>query len=183
MSLTDEEKSRILDEERVRAAARATAEAEVRPKAPEPKKSHKLRNAVIACVLVGGCMVAMGKSGNKVQQQGGDPQAQQAAEKPIAITAATLVAAYKANEVAADKKYKDRLLDVTGRVDSISKGIGGGIYITLDSGQQFDFRSVQAFPSDEYENKAAKLNKGAKITIHGRCDGLMGNVMIKEATF
>lgn len=73
-------------------------------------------------------------------------------EKPKArrgfkISAATLIAAYEANEVAADEKFKGKLIEVTGVIDSIAKDIMGDLYVTLGSGKDFEVAHVQAmFP-------------------------------------
>lgn len=181
MSLSDDEKNRILEEERARASAKAQAEAEVQKK----QSSKKARNALIAFLVVGGCVYAVGKGGEtgRSAQPGSIQQEQQAAEKAIATTASKLVADYKANEVAADEKYKNRLLVVTGSVASIGKDIMDNPYVTLSSGEQYDFRSVQCTFDDDHIAKASKLKKGMKISVTGTCKGLMGNVHIKEATF
>lgn len=99
---------------------------------------------------------------------------------PMAVAAPVLVADYEANEVAADRKYKGQILEITGIVDSIGKDILDSMYVTLDSGEQFGITSVRCFFDESEENYLAALSKGRSLTVKGRCDGKFGNVLIKE---
>jgi hypothetical protein len=97
------------------------------------------------------------------------------------LTAYQLYKAYEDNEVAADQKYKDKVLVVTGYVDDIGKDIMDDIYVTLKTGQYFG--SIQCFFSDAHENRAAELKKGQKLKLKGKCAGKMMNVLVKGCTF
>lgn len=99
---------------------------------------------------------------------------------PLVVTAPVLVADYEANEIAADRKYKGQILEITGVVDSIGKDILDSMYVTLDSGQQFGITNVQCFFDESEETNLAALSKGRSLTVKGRCDGKFGNVLIKE---
>jgi hypothetical protein len=101
----------------------------------------------------------------------------------IVVDAATLIAAYESNEVAADMKYKGKVLQVSGKVGDIKKDILDNIYVTLGTGKQFELRQVQAFFDDADAGRAATLSKGQRITVIGQCDGLMMNVVVKDSTF
>lgn len=99
---------------------------------------------------------------------------------PIAVTAPVLVADYEANEIAADRKYKGQILEITGVVDSIGKDILDSMYVTLDSDERFGITNVQCFFDKSEETNLAALSKGRSLTVRGRCDGKFGNVLIKE---
>lgn len=99
---------------------------------------------------------------------------------PIAVTAPVLVADYEANEIAADRKYKGQILEITGVVDSIGKDILDSMYVTLDSDERFGITNVQCFFDKSEETNLAALSKGRSLTVRGRCDGKFGNVLIKD---
>ena len=93
------------------------------------------------------------------------------------VTAATLYNDYDSNEVAADLKYKDKVITVSGVVDDIAKDIMDDIYVTLKGDEYFG--DVQCFFSDSHTNKAASLKKGDKLTVKGLCTGKMMNVLVR----
>jgi hypothetical protein len=103
------------------------------------------------------------------------------AERAISVTANRLVNEYKANEVAADEKFKGKMLLIEGLVDKIGKDILDTSYVALTSGAEFEFVGVQCFFAKKDNAMLAGLHKGQKVAIKGRCDGLMGNVLIKDS--
>lgn len=107
--------------------------------------------------------------------------------KPEETVAATvdseqLLADYEANEVSADQYYKGKLLEVRGTVDNIGKDIIGTMYVALVTRGR-GIRQVQVYFEKSHANELASLRSGDVITIRGRCDGLMMNVLIKEGRF
>lgn len=85
-----------------------------------------------------------------------------APEKPLAISAGRLYEAYDANEVAADQKYKGKVLAVAGTVQSVDKDAFNNIVIDLKSANQF--MPIRAYLEKKYEADAASLSKGQSIT-------------------
>jgi len=100
------------------------------------------------------------------------------AEEIISINSNQLFAEYEANDIAADKKYKGQILEVSGSVENISRDILDNIYVTLKTGEYTLF-SIQCFFADDFEDRAAELRPGQYLRIRGRCDGKFGNVMLK----
>jgi len=100
-------------------------------------------------------------------------------EDIITITSYQLFSEYEANDIAADKKYKGKVLQVSGSVGDISRDILDSIYVTLKTGE-FKIFSIQCFFADSFEDEAAKLRPHQFLTIRGRCDGKFGNVMLKD---
>lgn len=98
----------------------------------------------------------------------------------LSMNAFQLVNDYKSNEVAADEHYKGKVLEVSGIIRSIGKDIMDTMYVSLEGGGEFEMRGVQCYFADSERNKLATLSKGRWITIKGRCDGLMMNVLLKE---
>jgi hypothetical protein len=110
------------------------------------------------------------------------PAATTGTPAPISVTATTLYHDYEGNEVAADEKYKGKTLAVSGTVDSIGKDISDTMYVTLSSGKQYSITSVQCIFGDEHKSALARLSKGQKVTVKGRCDGKFGNVLLRDCS-
>ena len=96
----------------------------------------------------------------------------------IEISARELMQAYKANEVDADVRYKDKTLVVSGTVDNIKKDIFNTLYITLETGEFLS--SIQCYFDDSHEKELGNIQKGQSLTIKGNCGGLLGNVSLKD---
>lgn len=95
------------------------------------------------------------------------------------LAANELFRAYERNEVAADSKYKGEVVEVSGIVRDIGKDIMGNIYIVIGGGGFLD--GVQCtFPKSE-ANAVAKLSKGHRVTVKGKVQGKMGNVLIEKS--
>lgn len=86
------------------------------------------------------------------------------------IEAPLLVAAFKANELAANNEYKGKELVVTGVVHSIDVNFGK-VSISI-AGDQFGMQNVRAYVTKDQEAAASKLQKGQPVKIKGTCDGL-----------
>ena len=96
----------------------------------------------------------------------------------ISVSANTLAAAYTANEVAADDKYKGKELTVSGTVESIGKDITDTSYVTLAASG--DIFGVQCMFDDQYKGQLAKLQKGQRVQLHGTCKGKTLNVILAD---
>lgn len=94
------------------------------------------------------------------------------------VTAEELVGAYEGNELAAEQKYEGELVEVTGVVGDIRKDILDQPFVTLGTGKELEVRQVQCFLADGVD--ATSLRKGERVTLKGRVDGLMMNVLVKE---
>ncbi|ORF02335.1 hypothetical protein BGI15_00390 [Snodgrassella alvi] len=84
-------------------------------------------------------------------------------EAIIKVTPDELMKAYKANEVAANKKYKDKKLSINGKIESIEAGLGDEPYLTLKAGGEFELAMPQAHLANSESDKAAELKKGQQI--------------------
>lgn len=95
--------------------------------------------------------------------------ASQPAEPPMMVTAKTLVEDYKGNEVAADQKYKGKILEVSGKIASIDSSIGDKAIVRLVGLNEFETVSLSG--NAEFTQYAATLNKGQNITLICKGDG------------
>ena len=88
------------------------------------------------------------------------------------VTAGQLLDEYDANEVAADMKYKGKLIAVTGYVDSINtNSFTGEPYVELAPSQEWTLITVNCYFRISQQAQLAQLNKGELITIVGVCHG------------
>jgi hypothetical protein len=98
----------------------------------------------------------------------------------IQVTAASILAAYEDNAIAADQKYKDKILDISGPIDDFGEDIMGTKYLTLSDSSEYSFETIRCMFSDEHVNQLATLKKGQTITARGKSDGkLIINVVIR----
>ena len=95
--------------------------------------------------------------------------------KPVAtLTAEQLLDEYKKNQIGADQKYKDKLIQITGKVSGIGKLPLAGYYIDIGSPPEGELAGIKCIldkDSKEAEEKAGKLKEGDTVTIAGRCEG------------
>jgi hypothetical protein len=124
-----------------------------------------------------------GGSGNPGTVGTTGPASGASAAADVVIDAKALLKEYKDNEVAADQKYKGKVLQITGVVGDIKKDFMDQIYVTVGTGAAFELPMAQCFFDDSATAKAATLKKGDKVTIKGRVDGLMLNVLVKDSVF
>jgi hypothetical protein len=95
------------------------------------------------------------------------------------ISAQELVRMYEVNEVSADGHFKGIVLDVTGVVDKIGKDILDNPYVILkSSNDSFRARDVQAVFDKKDEAALSRLMPGQTVTVRGRNNGLMMNVIL-----
>lgn len=168
--------------------------ADVVPAQPTDKKPIDLKGtwqrlgtpAKIGIGAGGGCLMLLfmccGGFG-LISMIGGSGGGGGSKDTAMKVSASELFQDYKSNEVAADEKYKGKMLEVTGTVHSIGKDIVNTIYVTLEGGGRFEIMSVQCYFSDKHKSEAAQLSKGQTITVRGRCEGKFGNVHIKKCEF
>jgi hypothetical protein len=100
----------------------------------------------------------------------------EAPESPITITAEKLIADYEANEVAADGVYKNKLVIVSGTINTIGKDILNTPYVSLKTP---GFTSVQCMFKDEDVTELSALTKGQRVSIEGRVSGKLMSVLLR----
>ncbi len=167
------------------------------PAQPPKKKSFASRLLGLGCIavivfivlMVIGVMVGNKGSGSgagsSTSSSSGDSSSSSAPDNPpapaaISVSANQLSAAYNANEVSADDKYKDKLIAVTGTVDSIGKDITDTPYVTLQASG--DLLGVQCMFDDQYKGQLGQFQKGQHVTFHGTCKGKTLNVLLADCT-
>jgi hypothetical protein len=129
--------------------------------------------------LIGGVVSALGGASKAPTAQASAKPAESA--KPVDIR--TLLGEYRDNEVRADATFKGHVIQTTGLVDDIKRDIMDSIYVTVGTGGQFEIPQVQCLLDEVHAKKAASLSKGSRVTVRGRVDGLMMNVIVKNCEF
>ncbi len=112
-------------------------------------------------------------------EEGANVQEEPAAEEAISVSAQELDAEYEKNQVAADEKYNDKKVLVTGTVNDIGKDMMGDSTVTLSGSNPFGITCV--FEKSE-QAKLAQVSKGDTVTVRGICKGKSLNITIAYAT-
>ncbi len=102
------------------------------------------------------------------------------AEDVVRVDAGKLYAEYEKNAIAADKKYKDKELLISGTIDKIDKDLLGKPFARLHVN---DFLGVQCNFAPESIDQLAKARVKAHVLIKGKVQGRIGNVIVTECSF
>lgn len=144
-----------------------------------------LRNWFVRHWIITGFIVIMfigavtSAGGNK--QNSSNPSKTGAAnvEEIIKISANQLASEYTANEISADGKYKDKILEVSGTVSSVAK-VFGSPYITLKTNEVLS--EIQCMLKDSEQSKAGNLQKGQKVVVKGKGGGKSLNIALNNCS-
>jgi hypothetical protein len=102
------------------------------------------------------------------------------------VKAGDLLKEYGSNAAAADGKYKDKNIQVSGKAGPVQKVPVVGTYVVTvygeDSGD-LGMSGIQAFMAESATGDVAKLKEGQAITLQGTCDGgAVGQVKLSKCT-
>ncbi|MGY4193370.1 OB-fold protein [Bradyrhizobium sp. USDA 4520] len=86
----------------------------------------------------------------------------------LAATAQELFEAYQSNEVATDIRLKGKIIQISGRIQSIDKNVFDSMYISLETSNRFMPTKVQTNKQDE--SKVAQLSRGQQVVF--RCQSI-----------
>jgi hypothetical protein len=91
----------------------------------------------------------------------------------VTIKAGDLLKEYGTNAVAADAKYKGKVLRVSGKFGSAQKAplLGYAVQLLPEDAGDVNLTDVQCFIVESAEADIAKLKPGQMITMQGMCDG------------
>jgi hypothetical protein len=98
-----------------------------------------------------------------------------------ALSVTELCTVYNSNEVSADNKYKNHIVELTGKVENISKGPLDGIYVKI--GEKGVFNSITCSFDSKQSDSISVLTPGQKVTVVGRVAGkIVGTVHLRECS-
>jgi hypothetical protein len=101
-----------------------------------------------------------------------------AREPVVSVTAEQLFGDYDADAAAADLKYKDKELQITGRVDGIGEVTGGDTSVVLANGTPSSDTAVECHFDANSMSTVVKLTRGQEITARCVCEGKSGDIML-----
>ena len=96
------------------------------------------------------------------------------------LSADQLYSEYKANEVAADARYKGKIVLVSGTIQNIGKDVLDSAYIVVGGKGFLD--GVQCSFTKGEESSVARLSKGQSVAVKGEVSGKMGNVQLNKCS-
>jgi hypothetical protein len=135
-----------------------------------------------SAALLGMTLGLLGCSGHKAANTAPAP----APAPAFTVKAGDLLGEYGANAVAADAKYKGKVLQVTGKFGTAQKAPLMGYAVQVlpeDAGSGPDISGVECFIVESAQADVAKLQPGAMITVLGTCDGqVVGQVKMSKCT-
>ncbi len=137
---------------------------------------------VIVVIVI---FIIIGSSGSKNTENGNSTQSSKnniAQQAPaIQVSASELYADYKANQVAADTKYKGKTVEVSGTINSIGKDILDTPYVSLNAGDILS--TVQCMFDKSDSAQLATLAKDTRITLTGKVRGeVIMNVLLDNCS-
>jgi len=99
----------------------------------------------------------------------------------IKVSASEIYADYKANQVAADTKYKGKTIEVSGTINSIGKDILDTPYVSLNAGDILS--TVQCMFDKGDSAQLATLAKDTRIVLTGKVRGqVIMNVLLDNCS-
>lgn len=108
-----------------------------------------------------------------------DTQKVQSQAPSYTLSANQLYSEYESNEVAADAKYKGKIVIVTGTIQNIGKDIMDNAYIVIGGKGFLD--GVQCTFTKGEQSSVARLSKGQHVWVKGKIEGkIIGNVLVKN---
>ncbi len=100
-------------------------------------------------------------------------------ETVIEITATELYSEYSANEIRADELYKNKILWVDGKINSIGKDLFDSMYLTLETENLIG--GVQCMLKSSEKQKAMSLEEGDYVIVQGKNKGeSVMNIILRE---
>ncbi|MCY7345065.1 MAG: OB-fold putative lipoprotein [Pyrinomonadaceae bacterium] len=90
-------------------------------------------------------------------------------EKPIVVQARVMTKDYDENELAADGKYKGKMITVSGKIENIAETMGN---VTVSLAGHDMVKSVMCSFEESEKTNVAKLKKGQQATLVGIGDGM-----------
>lgn len=139
---------------------------------PAPLEAKKKRPFMVGCLSLAGMIFVIGLIGsqltpsNNLSSSGSNASAPEAL--PVAVNSVNLARAYSNNEVAAQRTFADKTLDVTGIVTGVTLDFANNPVLQLEGVNQF--LPVQATFDKRFKQDLAAFSKGESVTV--RCTSI-----------
>lgn len=87
----------------------------------------------------------------------------------------------KNNEIAAEEKFKNKVVEISGKVDDIGKDFTDKLFLTLEIKKKSIISGMQFYFVDAEKEKLLKINKGDSVVIRAVCEEwTLGHISFKS---
>lgn len=152
------------------------------PKPAPPKASLKSHRPVLfftlATILI--CSLLLAFIGNKRYNALEEPTNYDALTPVISLTANNLTYIYETNEIRADEMYQGKLIEVSGVVERVSKGVFNTVTVSLKGSTVDEQAKIDCYFDEKNRSVLAQLRPGQVVFIRGTCDGKAGKITLKD---
>lgn len=133
-------------------------------------RRHPILTGLLVLFIIGviGAATSGNKNGTSSQTANNNqPQATQTPQQPTVVDATALIADFDKNKLAANDKYKDKLIQTTGYIKNISNDVTGKYFLSLNpSNDQYYFgTSIACYFNDK--SALTSLSNGQSVTVQG----------------
>jgi hypothetical protein len=149
-----------------------------------------LGGIAIGVLAVGGCCgVGIWRTGAAVrdfQEQALKAQAEFEAKRQartVIVSADALLQEFQKDPAAADDKYADKYLELTGVVERTGEDRFGQPFVVLHGGDENAKLKIECFftpTGDRDEARIKRLTKGRTITLRGEYEGQVSNIQLQD---
>lgn len=94
----------------------------------------------------------------------------------FSLEAAALLTEFEADESAANTKYNDQVLQVSGNVADVSKDAAGLVKVTLDTGNPLS--GIICELNQETDHARLDFQTGEPVVFKGVCTGMLSDVIL-----
>lgn len=141
--------------------------------------------SVVAFIMLVAMFIACGGQPDQPKANQKDNTPKPIAQPTVETTVAIIFAEFQSNEIAADAKYKDKIVQISGMVDKVgTTAFTGTPYIDLKNvglpgSQPSAFGVVCNFPTAD-KNKLATVTALSRVTIVGKYKGKLGHILFED---
>jgi hypothetical protein len=133
------------------------------------KKSIKIALVTVAVLGLAGICVGLYLFNLQAQNL-------QKAKPDFAITSIDLQKAFEDNEAVSIAKYVNKIIEVTGTIESVKAGEGNITNVALKTGSELSLVICTMSPQSD----PAPLVSGNEVTIRGECSGFLMDVLMNN---
>lgn len=147
-------------------------------------RRHPILTGILVLFVLGIFGSASGGSKSATDMQSNNTvETTQQEQEAVTVDAATLVGEFDKNKLAANDKYKGKLVQTTGIIKNISNDVTGNYFLSLNpTNEQYYFgTTIACYFTDKSE--LTSLSNGESITVHGTMQEMtLGIVAMKDCS-
>lgn len=105
------------------------------------------------------------------------------AKPDISITAKELINAFETDEKAANNRFLDKIVEVSGEVSDLTTSNTGEVAITLIDAMFGVTLTLDPIFTTKNKQQIQSIKIGDPLTLKGRCDGYLTDVRLSKCSF